>query len=115
MYTFDEKFKKGAARAFRAQNGMTAFLGGLNKLLPEPPAFGECKTKEEELTVARIADTAGDRWYLGFSEQSIVPRDVGEKAYYIGGNLSEYGDFRTVACRNMKSGLPHEGEKSDRF
>lgn len=88
MYTFDEKFKKGAARAFRAQNGMTAFLGGLNKLLPEPPAFGECKTKEEEPTVARIADTAGDRWYLGFSEQSIVPRDVGEKAYYIGGNLS---------------------------
>ena len=33
----------------------------------------------------------------------------------IGVNLSEYGDFRTVACRNMKSGLPHEGEKSDRF
>lgn len=79
MYTFDEKFKKGAARAFRAQNGMTAFLGGLNKLLPEPPAFGECKTKEEEPTVARIADTAGDRWYLGFSEQSIVPRDVGKR------------------------------------
>ena len=25
MYTFDEKFKKGVDRAFRAQQGLTAF------------------------------------------------------------------------------------------
>lgn len=26
MYTFDEKFKKGAARAFRVQQGLTVFF-----------------------------------------------------------------------------------------
>lgn len=45
MYTFDEKFKKGADRAFRAQQGLTAFLSGLNRILPEPPGF---KTKKNE-------------------------------------------------------------------
>lgn len=46
MYTFDEKFKKGADRAFRAQQGLTAFLSGLNRILPEPPGFKTEKTKD---------------------------------------------------------------------
>ena len=45
MYTFDEKFKKGAARAFRAQQGLTAFLSGLNRILPEPPDLKRKKRK----------------------------------------------------------------------
>lgn len=88
MYTFDEKFKKGAARAFKAQQGLTAFLSGLNRILPEPPGFKTEKTKDEREDTIRIADTAGDSWYLGFSERSITPPDIDAKNYYIGGNLS---------------------------
>ena len=88
MYTFDEKFKKGADRAFRAQQGLTAFLSGLNRILPEPPGFKTEKTKDEREDIIRIADTAGDSWYLGFSERSITPPDIDAKNYYIGGNLS---------------------------
>lgn len=88
MYTFDEKFKKGAARAFRAQQGLTAFLSGLNRILPEPPGFKTEKTKDKREDKIRIADTAGDSWYLGFSERSITPPDIDTKNYYIGGNLS---------------------------
>lgn len=88
MYTFDEKFKKGAARAFRAQQGLTVFLSGLNKILPEPPGFKTEKTKDKREDTIRIADTAGDSWYLGFSERSITPPDIDAKNYYIGGNLS---------------------------
>lgn len=88
MYTFDEKFKKGAARAFKAQQGLTAFLSGLNRILPEPPGFKTEKTKDEREDTIRIADTAGDSWYLGFSERSITPPDIDTKNYYIGGNLS---------------------------
>lgn len=47
MYTFDEKFKKGADRAFRAQQGLTAFLSGLNRILPEPPRF---KTENRKIS-----------------------------------------------------------------
>lgn len=54
MYTFDEKFKKGAARAFRAQQGLTAFLSGLNRILPEPPGFKTEKTKDEREDIIRI-------------------------------------------------------------
>ena len=46
MYTFDEKFKKGAERAFKAQQGLTAFLSGLNRILPEPPGFKIKKPKD---------------------------------------------------------------------
>ena len=46
MYTFDEKFKKGVDRAFRAQQGLTVFLSGLNKILPEPPGFKTEKPKD---------------------------------------------------------------------
>ena len=88
MYTFDEKFKKGAARAFRAQQGLTAFLSGLNRILPEPPGFKTEKPKDKREDTIRIADTAGDSWYLGFSERSITPSDIDAKNYYIGGNLS---------------------------
>lgn len=88
MYTFDEKFKKGADRAFRAQQGLTAFLSGLNRILPEPPGFKTEKTKDKREDTIRIADTAGDSWYLGFSERSITPPDIDAKNYYIGGNLS---------------------------
>lgn len=88
MYTFDEKFKKGAARAFRAQQGLTVFLSGLNRILPEPPGFKTEKPKDEREDTIRIADTAGDSWYLGFSERSITPPDIDAKNYYIGGNLS---------------------------
>ena len=76
MYTFDEKFKKGAARAFRAQQGLTVFLSGLNKILPEPPGFKTEKPKDKREDTIRIADTAGDSWYLGFSERSITPPDM---------------------------------------
>lgn len=79
MYTFDEKFKKGADRAFRAQQGLTAFLSGLNRILPEPPGFKTEKTKDEREDIIRIADTAGDSWYLGFSERSITPPDIDAK------------------------------------
>ena len=88
MYTFDEKFKKGADRAFRAQQGLTAFLSGLNRILPEPPGFKTKKPKDEHEDTIRIANTAGDSWYLGFSERSITPPDIDTKNYYIGGNLS---------------------------
>lgn len=88
MYTFDEKFKKGAARAFKAQQGLTAFLSGLNRILPEPPGFKTEKLKDKREDTIRIADTAGDSWYLGFSEWSITPPDIDAKNYYIGGNLS---------------------------
>lgn len=88
MYTFDEKFKKGAARAFRAQQGLTVFLSGLNKILPEPPGFKTEKPKDKREDTIRIAGTAGDSWYLGFSELSITPPDIDTKNYYIGGNLS---------------------------
>ena len=88
MYTFDEKFKKGVDRAFRAQQGLTAFLSGLNKILPEPPGFKTEKPKDKREDTIRIADTAGDSWYLGFSERSITPPDIDAKNYYIGGNLS---------------------------
>ena len=88
MYTFDEKFKKGAARAFRAQQGLTVFLSGLNRILPEPPGFKTEKPKDKREDTIRIADTAGDSWYLGFSERSITPPDIDAKNYYIGGNLS---------------------------
>ncbi|CDB42317.1 unknown [Ruminococcus sp. CAG:177] len=88
MYTFDEKFKKGAARAFRAQQGLTVFLSGLNIILPEPPGFKTEKPKDKREDTIRIADTAGDSWYLGFSERSITPPDIDTKNYYIGGNLS---------------------------
>ena len=88
MYTFDEKFKKGAARAFKAQQGLTAFLSGLNRILPEPPGFKTEKLKDKREDTIRIADTAGDSWYLGFSERSITPPDIDAKNYYIGGNLS---------------------------
>ena len=88
MYTFDEKFKKGAERAFKAQQGLTAFLSGLNKILPEPPGFKTENPKDKREDTIRIADTAGDSWYLGFSERSITPPDIDTKNYYIGGNLS---------------------------
>lgn len=88
MYTFDEKFKKGAERAFRAQQGLTAFLSGLNRILPEPPGFKTENPKDKREDTIRIADTAGDSWYLGFSERSITPPDIDTKNYYIGGNLS---------------------------
>ncbi len=55
MYTFDEKFKKGAARAFRAQQGLTAFLSGLNRILPEPPGFKTEKPKDKREDTIRIA------------------------------------------------------------
>ena len=92
MYTFDEKFKKGADRAFRAQQGLTAFLSGLNRILPEPPGFKTEKPKDKREDTIRIADTAGDSWYLGFSERSITPPDIDAKNYYIGGNLSAFLD-----------------------
>lgn len=88
MYTFDEKFKKGAARAFRAQRGLTAFLSGLNNILPEPPEFKNGKPKNGDDAYVRVADNAGDSWYLGFASRSITPPDIDKKAYYIGGNLS---------------------------
>ena len=56
MYTFDEKFKKGAARAFRAQQGLTVFLSGLNIILPEPPGFKTEKPKDKREDTIRIAD-----------------------------------------------------------
>ena len=79
MYTFDEKFKKGAARAFKAQQGLTVFLSGLNRILPEPPGFKTEKPKDEREDTIRIADTVGDSWYLGFSERSITPPDIDAK------------------------------------
>lgn len=88
MYIFDEKFKKGAARAFRAQQRMTAFLNGLDRLLPEPPGFKAEKPQKDADEAVRAAETVGESWYLGFSGRSITPQDIGTKKYYIGGNLS---------------------------
>ena len=60
MYTFDEKFKKGAARAFRAQQGLTVFLSGLNIILPEPPGFKTEKPKDKrEDTLRTLPATVG--------------------------------------------------------
>ena len=59
-------------------------MSGLNKILPEPPGFKTEKPKDKREDTIRIADTAGDSWYLGFSERSITPPDIDAKNYYIG-------------------------------
>ena len=64
MYTFDEKFKKKASPRVQGAAGVDAFLSGLNKILPEPPGFKTEKPKDKREDTIRIADTAGDSWYL---------------------------------------------------
>lgn len=87
-YIFDEKFEKGAKRAFKAEKKLERMLENINRKLPEPLNFDAQTASADTPSDIRIAKNSGDSWYLGYAQCSITPEDMSSKKYYIGGNLS---------------------------
>ncbi|MDR1927780.1 MAG: hypothetical protein LBQ33_03980 [Oscillospiraceae bacterium] len=80
------------ARSTRFKAGERYFLGLgkiANALVPVPKNIPEAQAYQNKDFYAGSGDfrnTPGTGWRLGFASRSIVPEDVLEKDYYIGGN-----------------------------
>lgn len=85
-YNFDEKFEKGAKRAFNAEKRLNRLLEKMNGRLPDPVNFDTQTASADTPSDIRVARCSGDSWHLGYSQRSITPENV--QNYYIGGNLS---------------------------
>ncbi len=85
-YNFDEKFEKGAKRAFNAEKRLNRLLEKMNGRLPDPVNFDTQTASADTPSDIRVARCSGDSWHLGYSQRSITPENV--QKYYIGGNLS---------------------------
>lgn len=59
----------------------------INNKLPLPKSIEEKEYNElDDFSVC--INSCGDNWYLGYSALSIIPPDIKNKQYYIGGNIS---------------------------
>ena len=92
-----EQFYRSAARTInKCSNAlMSSVAKALDLLIPAAPGLQDYKTFDLEsyrdffpgMQTFLDAPAAGSRWQLGYSKQSIVPDNFGQKAYYRGGDF----------------------------